>query len=74
MSEQKYNFEKKDNTKERKVKNRKEKEAARGKHYYANAHNFSKKTNPLPGEFTDKIICGDSQVVLKQLPDNCIDL
>ena len=28
----------------------------------------------MPAEFTNKIICGDSQVVLKQLPDNCIDL
>ena len=63
-----------DNTKERKVKNRKQKEAARGKHYYANTHDFRKVSYPLPAEFTDKIICGDSQVVLKQLPDNCIDL
>ena len=65
---------KEDNTKERKVKNRKKKEARRGKHYYANAHDFSTETNQLPANFTDKIICGDSQVILKQLPDNCIDL
>lgn len=63
-----------DNTKERKVINRKQKEAQRGKHYYADNHNFSRKNSGLPAEFTDKIICGDSQVVLKKLPDNCIDL
>ena len=74
MSTQKSNFKSIDLNKERKVKNRKQKEAERGKHYYADANNFSKKSNPLPAEFTNKIICGDSQVVLKQLPDNCIDL
>jgi len=62
------------NTKERKVIHRKQKEAQRGKHYYADNHDFSQKNNPLPAAFTDKIICGDSQVVLKKLPDNCIDL
>jgi hypothetical protein len=25
-------------------------------------------------DFTDKIICGDCEEVLKQLPDNCVDL
>ena len=74
MFEKKNNLKRIDNTKERKVKNRKQKEVARGKHYYANSHNFNKTMNPLPAEFTDKIICGDSQVILKQLPDNCIDL
>jgi len=34
----------------------------------------SKKDNHLPSEFIDKIICSDSHVVLKALPDNCIDL
>ena len=63
-----------DNTKERKVVNRKQKAAQRGKHYYAANHNFSRKNNPLPEEYTDKIICGDSQIVLKALPNNCIDL
>ena len=28
----------------------------------------------LPKDFENKIICGDSESVLKQLPDNCIDL
>ena len=74
MSKQASKLEKVDKNKERKVKNRKQKEATRGKHYYANAHNFSEENNLLPAEFTNKIICGDSQIVLKQLPDNCIDL
>lgn len=74
MSENKHKLEGIDLTKERKVRNRKQKEVIRGKHYYANANNFSEKSNPLPEEFTDKIICGDSHAVLKQLPDNCIDL
>ncbi len=60
--------------KERKVQNRKEKEAARGKYFYAKTNEFSTANNPLPVKFTDKIICGDSLTVLKELPDNCIDL
>ena len=59
---------------ERKVVGRKEKELRRGKHFYANDHGFSRIDNPLPPEFTDQIVCGDSEEVLKQLPDNCVDL
>ena len=59
---------------ERKVSGRKQKEQRRGKHYYANDHDFSRESNPLPPDFTNQIICGDSESVLKQLPDNCIDL
>ncbi len=59
---------------ERKVIGRKEKELHRGKHFYANSHSFRRAENALPAEFTDQIVCGDSAVVLKQLPDNCIDL
>ena len=59
---------------ERKVVDRKQKERRRGKHYYANDHDFSRESNPLPPDFTNQIICGDSEEVLKQLPDNCIDL
>ncbi len=59
---------------ERKVIDRKLKEQQRGKHYYANDHGFTKISNPLPSEFTDRIVCGDSEEVLKRLPDNCIDL
>ena len=63
-----------DYNKERKVKGRREKEQARGSYYYAKDSAFSKKENLLPAEFTNTIICGDSAVVLKKLPDNCIDL
>ncbi len=59
---------------ERKVKDRKKKELERGSYFYAKIHNFSKKNNPLPEEFKNKIIVGDSEEVLKKLPDNCIDL
>ncbi|MCY3544994.1 MAG: site-specific DNA-methyltransferase [Chloroflexi bacterium] len=59
---------------ERKVVDRKLKELRRGKHYYANDHDFTKTSNPLPPEFSDQIVCGDSEEVLKRLPDNCIDL
>ena len=59
---------------ERKVVGRKQKELRRGKHYYANDHGFSKIANPLPPDFEDRIICGDSGEILKRLPDNCIDL
>lgn len=44
-----------DNTKERKVANRKEKSAQRGKHYYADNHNFQRKNTACPAEFTDFI-------------------
>ena len=59
---------------ERKVVGRKEKELRRGKHFYANDHGFSLAENPLPTPFTDQIICGDSEAILKNLPDSCVDL
>ncbi len=59
---------------ERKVKERKRKERERGKFFYALHHEFKKDNNELPAEFENKIICGDSEEVLKKLPDNCIDL
>lgn len=59
---------------ERKVSNRKTKEQNRGKHFYANNNDFSKKNNYCPTDFENKIICGDSLEVLKKLPDNCIDI
>ena len=31
-------------------------------------------TNPLPPEYENAIVCGDSAEVLKKLPDNCIDI
>jgi len=60
--------------KERKVKDRKKKEIERGKFYYARGHQFSRVNNKLPKEFENKIIVGNSEEVLKNFPDNCIDL
>ena len=59
---------------ERKVSNRKTKEQNRGKHFYANNNDFSRKNNDFPIELENKIICDDSLEVLKKLPDNCIDI
>ncbi len=59
---------------ERKVADRKRKEQRRGRHYYANDHGFERQANPLPDEFSDQVLCGDSETELKKLPDNCIDL
>jgi len=44
------------------------------KYYYAKNHNFSEKNSEVPNEFINKIITGNSEEVLKKLPDNCIDL
>ncbi|NOZ09223.1 MAG: site-specific DNA-methyltransferase [FCB group bacterium] len=63
-----------DYNKERKVRNRKAKEENRGKYYYARDNDFSKENRNLPGPFRDQIICGDSLKILRQLPENCIDL
>lgn len=59
---------------ERKVKDRAAKELRRGRHYYANDAEFSSHVNPVPDEFVDQIIQGDSAQILTQLPDNCVDL
>ncbi len=63
-----------DYNKERKVSRRKEKERHRGKYFYAQDNNFTPEHNSIPSEFLDKIICGDSEEVLRQMPDNCVDL
>jgi len=60
--------------KERKVKGRKEKVAKRCSYYYAADHQFSHDVNPIPAEFLDTIICGDSAEVLKKIPSNSVDL
>lgn len=44
------------------------------KHYYTTGNLFSRNNNHVPAEFRNKIICGDSEIILKQLPDNCIDV
>ena len=59
---------------ERKVKDRANKELRRGKHYYANDHAYSEVNNLPPQKLIDKIICDDAEKVLRQLPDNCVDL
>jgi DNA modification methylase len=59
---------------ERKVAGRKAKVEKRGMHYYANDNQFSQENTSLPKEYVDKIICADSEELLKKLPDNCIDL
>ena len=59
---------------ERKVEGRKRKELRRGKHYYANDNDFMRGSNVVPEKFSDSILCGDSEDVLKGLPDNCVDM
>jgi len=63
-----------DYNKERKVKNRKEKEEKRQQFFYTKGNDFTKTNNDIPKEFENQIICGDSQEVLAQLPDNCVDV
>jgi DNA modification methylase len=59
---------------ERKVKDRQSKVNRRGLYYYARNTTFSKNNNELPKRYENLIINDDSESVLKQLPDNCIDL
>lgn len=59
---------------ERKVEDRKKKEANRSRYYYAENHGFKKENNSFPTTFKNKIVCGDSLEVLKKLPDNCVDI
>ncbi len=59
---------------ERKVQNRKKKILQRGSFFYAQDNEFTKEVNVLPDKFLNKIICADSLEILKQLPNNCIDL
>ena len=60
--------------KERKVINRKDKEKKRVLHYYSLQNNFKKEENRIPEKYKNEIICGDSNEILKNLPDNCVDL
>jgi DNA modification methylase len=60
--------------KERKVIGRKVKEGKRSKFFYAKDSGFSKTQNAFPKQYLNKIICDDSENVLKLLPDNCVDL
>ena len=63
-----------DYNKERKVKNRSQKEKKRGAGFYSASHDFSQESQPFPKEFENTILCGDSETLLKSLPDNCIDI
>jgi DNA modification methylase len=57
---------------ERKVKDRSEKEKQRNGTKYLKQSNG--KNNPLPAEYVNKLFTGDSEDLLKKLPDNCIDI
>lgn len=59
---------------ERKVKDRQSKVTRRGLYYYAQNNTFSERNTELPKRYENLIINDDSESVLKQLPDNCIDL
>ena len=59
---------------ERKVTGRKDKEKARGKYFYAADNDYQEAGNQFPSEYENKIICEDSAIFLKNLPDNCVDL
>ena len=59
---------------ERKVLDRKEKVATRGLHYYAMNNSFSTIRNSFPQDKLNTIVCGDSEEILKSLPDNSVDL
>ena len=59
---------------ERKIEGRKKKEAHRGRYFYVNGASFEKQNNLLPKPYVNQIVCSDSEQVLGQLPDNCVDL
>ena len=59
---------------ERKVAGRRGKAERRGKHYYANDHDFPKARRPLPDRFVDRVVRGDGEEVLSEIPDNSVDL
>lgn len=59
---------------ERKVIGRERKSLRRGKHYYANDADFPRHRNALPPDHVNRIVCGDSETVLKRLPEHSVDL
>ena len=65
-----------DLNKERKVQNRKHKEVNRGKHFYANGHHdlIADLSVVFPEKYSNKIIAGDALKVMKNIPDNSVDL
>ena len=58
---------------ERKVKDRKAKEKTR-LGYESYAKDFERTTHILPDSYLNSIVCGDSLEVLKNMPNNCIDI
>ncbi|MDE0094436.1 MAG: site-specific DNA-methyltransferase [Gammaproteobacteria bacterium] len=60
--------------KERKVTNRKDKESNRGTYFYAKDAPYITESKSLSVDLTDKIICGDSEIVMQDFPENCVDL
>jgi len=63
-----------DYNKERKVKQRKKKQIKRSQYYYAKENIFTKKENKFPEKYLNQIIVGDSENILNNIPDNCVDL
>lgn len=59
---------------ERKVKGRKQKEKERSQYFYTEGADYSDEENILPIDYLNKVICGNSLEVLRNLPNNCIDL
>ncbi len=60
--------------KEKKVVGRKQKQQNRESYYYSVGNNFSDQINQLQDKYINRIVCGDSFQILKDIPDNCIDL
>jgi DNA modification methylase len=56
-----------------KVFNKKKKSQRRRSYFYTKQAAFAKETNALPREYMDKIITGDSENVMKGVPNNSID-
>jgi len=56
-----------------KVSNKKKKSQHRQSYFYTKTASFNRGINTLPDKYTNKIICGDSEAVLKDVPDNSID-
>jgi len=58
---------------ERKVRERDSKRRTRGA-FSSSGDAAGPEDHHLPEEYRNRLICGDSEMVLRRLPDNCIDL
>lgn len=56
-----------------KVADKKNKSKQRQSYFYTKHITFNSNNNPLPDKYLDQIIESDSEEVLKNLPDNCVD-